>query len=310
MKLNLLPTHVSKSGQAKTATIMSLLMVVVSIAAAVFMLTSSKKAVADAKQKALDVKPQADQAVAIAKMADKLINGQDPYTVPAPLIARNTALATAMIDHNKVYPDLYREVLQYVPDFFRITSISAQPANAQVAQVNMTGVIRSFQEYADLMIALLRMPGAASVTRQGYNLNDMYVPNLILEDQVGIPVRRDQSRLSSNSIERLQQLIADANAGSTTSFQNLNGFGTDEDVTKGAMDGWSEITVTMLVVGKNLQTPNPRETLKRVPEGGGGAATPGGGGGGGGFNTGPGAPPPPGGSNPPGRPGRGGDNDL
>ncbi|MBX7134329.1 MAG: hypothetical protein K1X67_16775 [Fimbriimonadaceae bacterium] len=306
MKLNLLPTHVSKSGQAKTATIVSLLMVVLSIAAAVFMLTSSKKALADAKQKAMDVKPQADQAVEIAKMADKLINGQPPYTVPAPLIARNTSLANAMLDHSKVYPDLYREVLQYIPDFFRLTSISAQPSNAQVAQVNMTGVIRSFQEYADLMIALLRMPGAASVTRQGYNLNDMYVPNLITEDQIGIPIRRDQERLSSNSIERLQQLIAGANANTTTSFQNLNGFGTDEDLTKGAMNGWSEITVTMLVVGKNLQTPNPRETLKRVPEGS--TPAPNTGGGGGGFNPGPGAPPPPGGSNPPNRPGRGEDD--
>ncbi len=266
MKLNLLPTHVSKSGQAKSATIASIVMVVVSIAAAVFLLTSSKSALAKAKEEAFAVKPDADLAVAIAKKADDLINGRPPYTVPAPLIARNTSLANAMLDHSKVYPDLYREVVQYVPDFFRVTSLQAQPAaGGQVAQVNITGIIQTFQQYADLMMALLRIPGAVSVSRSGYTNNNMYVPELIQTDQIGIPIRPDQPRLSSNALDRLNELIASA-SGQTGGFQNIGGFGTEDvDIAKGAMPGWSEINVTVLIVGRNLQTPNPRATLSRAP---------------------------------------------
>lgn len=288
MKLNLLPTHVSKSGQAKSATIASIVMVVASIAAAVFLLTSSKSALAKAKEEAYAVKPDADLAVAIAKKADDLINGRPPYTVPAPLIARNTSLANAMLDHSKVYPDLYREVVQYVPDFFRVTSLQAQPTGGgQVAQVNITGIIHTFQQYADLMIALLRIPGAVSVSRSGYTNNNMYVPELILTDQIGIPIRPDQPRLSSNALDRLNELIAQA-SGQTGGFQNIGGFGTeDADIAKGAMPGWSEISVTVLIVGRNLQTPNPRATLSRTAPTGPAPGTPP-------TNTPPPGPPPPG----------------
>lgn len=301
MKLNLLPTHVSKSGQAKSAMIASLIMVVASIAAAVFLLTSSKAALAKVKEEAYAVKPDADLAVAIAKKADDLINGRPPYKVPAPLIARNTALANAMLDHSKVYPDLYREVVQYVPDFFRVTSLQAQPmAGGQVAQVNITGIIHTFQQYADLMIALLRIPGAVSVSRSGYTNNDMYVPELILTDQIGIPIRPDQPRLSSNALDRLNEMIAAA-AGQTGGFQNIGGFGTEDvEIAKGAMPGWSEINVTVLIIGRNLQTPNPRATLSRAPAPAGNTTAPGPG------NPGAGGPPPSG--PPPSRP-RGGDDE-
>lgn len=299
MKLNLLPTSVSKSGQAKTAAIAAIVMSVVSIVAAVLMLTTSKAALAKAKEEANAIKPDADLAVAIAKKADDLINGNPPYTVPAPLIARNTALANQMLEHNKVYPTLYREVVRHVPDFFRVTSLSAQPlGGGTVAQVNMTGVIHTFQQYADLMIALLRIPGAVSVSRQGYTNNDMYVPELIQQDQSGIPIRPDQPRLSSDAFQRMQELLGEAAAGTTSGFQNVGGFGTEDDeFAKGAMPGWSEISVTVLVVGHNLQTPDPGATLRRTPA----PAAP---------TTPPtGTSPAPGGPPPPGPRGRGGEED-
>src|SRR2546430_13626538 len=51
--------------------------------------------------------------------------------------------------------------------FFRINSITATPNDANTVTVTMNGVIHTAQEYADLMLALLRIPGAQAVSRSG-----------------------------------------------------------------------------------------------------------------------------------------------
>lgn len=274
MKLNLLPTHVSKQGQAKTALIFSILMVVVSIVAAVLMNITSSAELAKAKQTAENLKPQAQAAVDTAKLADAMLAGTAPFTVPAPTLQRNIELARAMQEHSPKYPDLYREVMGYVPSFFRLTSIQARPAGNNAALVTMTGVIDTFQEYADLMLALLRIPGATGVTRAGFNVTDMFVPELITEDQVGTPIRPGQARVPSTPIDRLNAVIANAEAG-TTGFTGTGGFGIDDPfLTKGAMPDSSEITVSVLIDGKPIQTPDPRASLKPVAAGGGGGGMP------------------------------------
>ncbi|HRF61226.1 MAG TPA: hypothetical protein PLH94_15085 [Fimbriimonadaceae bacterium] len=270
MKLNLLPTHVSKQGQAKTALIFSIVMVLASIVAAVLMNITSSKDLADAKKMAEDLKPQAQAAVDTAKLADAMLAGTAPFTVPAPTLQRNIQLAQAMQAHSPKYPELYGVVMDHIPSFFRLTSLQAQPAGDTAALVTMTGVIDTFQEYADLMLALLRIPGATGVTRTGFNVTDMFVPELITEDQVGTPIRPGQARVPSTPIDRLNAVIANAEAG-TTGFSGVGNFGIDDPfLTKGAMPNSSEITVSVLIDGQPIKTPDPRASLRPVAGGGGG----------------------------------------
>ena len=67
-------------------------------------------------------------------------------------------LYNQMNKHIDAIPDLYAAIKPYIPDFFRLTSISAQSAGQGRTLVTMEGVISSYQQYADLMLALLRIP--------------------------------------------------------------------------------------------------------------------------------------------------------
>jgi len=262
MKLNLLPTTISKEGQQKTAVILSILLAALGIAACVGMILISKGRLDSERAKAQEIQPQAEQAVRTAEEADQIIQKGTG-------IQRNSFLAKAMMDHNSVYPNLYREVLSYVPKFFRVTSISAAPVNESTCTVTMTGVIQTYEQYANLMLALLRIPTATNVTRSGYQNVDRYVPNISEEDQIGIPIRPGESRLPSNPLERLDQMIA-ANATPNTGFDNVGGFGAAGIGQKGAMPNWSEINVTVTLisgdvngkmVSRDIRTPDPRATL-------------------------------------------------
>lgn len=268
MKLNLLPTHVSKAGAAKTATILSILMAVLAIGASVFLIMKSTSTKQDAQKLVEDWTPAAEKAVATSKMADDII-------AQSQVLIRNIDLAQAMMKHNSAYPDLYREVLSYVPSWFRVTSIVATPVTDKQCAVTMTGVLKSQQQYADIMLALLRIPGAQNVSRAGYVITDQFVPNLVTEDQVGYPIRPGQARQPSDPVDRLYFLMA--TGGTTTGFTGVGGFG-QEVSPKGAMPDWSQVSMTVILNDRNIQTPNPRATL--AAQGAASAPIPGGTGGG------------------------------
>lgn len=265
MKLNLLPTHVSKEGQTKIAVIMTSVLSLAAIGAAIAAVAYSNNELTLAKQRDEEAKPAYDKVVAISKQADDIMAG-------SVVIDRNVKLANAMMAHNGVYPALYREVLSYCPSFFRVNSIVAVP-NGQATTVTMTGVIQSYQQYADIMLAMLRIKDATNVTRAGYADTRPIVPSLNEQDQAGLPVRPGEQNLPSNPQDRLEALVARASAA-PTGFQGVGGFGTVTD-TKGAMPDWSQITVTV-TLNRNIQTPNPRATLTSqggattVPAGGSG----------------------------------------
>lgn len=271
MKLNLLPTYVSKEGQIRVAYVASGLLVAASVAAAVLMTVSSNAQLDRAKQRVALWQPKYDQAVATSKRADEIMAN-------SVTIDRNVRLAKAMGEHCSTYPNLYRQVLQYVPSWFRVTSISARPAGQQ-SSVTITGVLQTYQQYADVMFALLRIPDAINVGRAGYVLDRKSVPGLNDADQIGSPVRQDEGNLPSDPMARMEELIRRANEA-PGAFTGAGGFGTPEPQ-KGAMPGWSEITLTVLM-NRAIQTPNPRATLAAqgaapaptAPAGG--AATPGG----------------------------------
>jgi hypothetical protein len=250
------------------------------------------------KQRIADARPNAQLAVATSKRADAVIAENRGLIL-------NINLADSMNKHNTVYPDLFDEVRKYIPNFYRISSMAAVPNGAESCTVTMTGYLSSFQEYADLMIALLRIPGATAVSRSGFQFNEPGVPGLIPEDQQGRILRPGEPRIPDDPHDRLDQQIANAQV---TSFQNAGGFGTSETpIVRGAMPTQSTVTVAVVIAGKNIQTPNPRQTLAESAALWGGAPTAPGQPGQPAANTrpAPATPPPP--TTPPGRnnPGRG-----
>lgn len=280
MKLNLLPTYVGKEKAARSAIFLSIIFAAIGIGAAVLLITSSKDAVARAKTRMDDAAPRAAQAVAVSKSADDVIKN-------ASMLILNTNLAAEMDKHNAVYPDLYDKVRKYVPSFFRVTSMSAAPTGEDTT-VTLQGVIETQQQYADLMMALMRIPGAKGVTRQNYTIIEKVVPPLSENSQKSEPVLRGTAPLPDDPIDRLNYYISQPK---TEGFLNEGNFGsTDPTVTKGAMPNWSLITVTVVFPG-NIQTPNPSATLDTLATGSAGAtpaAMTGGGPGGGGAPARPG----------------------
>lgn len=262
MKLNLLPTHVSKAGAARTAIIMSGVLGLAMIAAAVFMAVSSEKELADLKSQAQELEPQAAAALTESQKADETIR-------KAGGILLNQQLAEAMTAHSQKYPALYDEVRRYIPPYFRVTAISATPSGPDATTLTMTGVIQTFQQYADVMVALMRIPGARGVGRQGFQQNDFFVPPLSANNQVSRAVRVGEEPMPDDPQERLNYMIA---RGSSDGYLGVSGFGeTEVPRTRGPMPRWSQITLSVSLQ-RPMQTPDPRASLAGAAAAGGGGA--------------------------------------
>ncbi len=259
MKLNLLPTTVARSGQSAGMLILGIAIAAVSVVASVFLMLWSQGNLNKAMEEAQSHQQGAAQALATANAAQTQID-------MATVITTNQKLAVAMNEHNAKYPDLYNKVRRYVPSYYRLTSISAQPTGEQ-ATITMVGQLQSFRQYADLAIAMWKVPGVTSVARAGYTLDPRQVPALTEADQIGTPIKGNEAPLPSDPLDRLQELVTRASA-SAQGFQNVGGFGGADDLTaRGAMPGWSTVTMT-IVINENIRTPNPRGTIA----GSGGAA--------------------------------------
>lgn len=252
MKLNLLPTYVSKEGQSRTAIAASVLIALGSIGIALFLITSSAARLKAANEEVTRWQQPAADAYATSMEAEKIIA---QATTPD----RNLKLATAMNEHNNVYPNLYGEVMRYVPAFYRVSSMSAAPNGPNAAVVTLTGQIQSFQQYADIVLALLRIPDAVNVTRGGYTITDQFVPSLNETDQTGTPIRPGESNLPSDPMERMNEILSRA-ASEPSGFRDVNGYGT-EAPNKGPLPGWSTVTM-QVVLNRNIQVPNPMATLR------------------------------------------------
>ncbi|HZH99149.1 MAG TPA: hypothetical protein VEX38_09280 [Fimbriimonadaceae bacterium] len=261
MKLNLLPTTVSRGAQVRNGLIVALLLVIAGLAGAAFLISSSQAAIQKQQDRITQAAPVASQAVKTSKEADETIK-------QAALVLMNINLANAMNAHNGKFPALYDEVRQYVPGFFRLTSMAATPSGAESTVVTMVGVISSYQQYADLMLALLRIPNATAVSRSGYQNIDPVVPALVPEDQVGRPIRPGEPRIPDDPLDRLDRMIANARLDSYLGVGNYGSIG-GEVIQRGAMPGDSTITVAV-VLARNMQTPDPRATLAGAAALGGG----------------------------------------
>lgn len=251
MKLNLLPTYVSKGKQAATAWIFSILLALLSVVAAVAMILYSKGLKDRAVQLVAERQPEYEKVKALAAKADEIIAQGRPIMV-------NTKLAETMQAHNTKYPDLYDQVLNFVPSWFRVRSIQATPAGPGQSTVQISGYLQTQQQYADLMLALTRIPGVASVSRGGYAIVAPRVPKLTEVDQLGRPLRPGEGPVPTDPHERLTYYISQ---GSVSGFENVSNFGTgDNEAEKGGMPGWSLVTVA-LSLPTDLMVPDPRGTL-------------------------------------------------
>lgn len=271
MKLNLLPTYVSKGAQAKTFALLTMVLLALSIIGCVLMIVISNKNLNNAKDNVARIKPEADQAVAIAKQADTILANSANLT-------RNVQLATDMMEHNPKFPRFYRQILPYIPNYMRLTALSATPVDENSCVLTVQGVIQTYQQYADLMLAMLRIPGATTAARSGFVVNDYQVPSVIETDQRALPFKTGDARLPLDPIERLNAMIAKA-TGETTGFSGAGGFGTGPETPRGPMPGWSEVTVNVTLtrdptwgpgqgINFDLRTPNPRATLSAQVAGG------------------------------------------
>ncbi|HSI73334.1 MAG TPA: hypothetical protein VK934_09155 [Fimbriimonas sp.] len=253
MKLNLLPATVSRGRQSKTAWVASIVIIFVGIGISLAMTITSAAALAASKQEYEDSKGPAEKAYQTSQLANTLM--ADPKVAA---LAKNVALSQAMIAHNDRYPDLYNGLIRYIPPFFRVTSMAAAPASDTQSSVTLVGTLNSYQQYADLMLALMRNPEAVSVARSGYNADEEYVPNLTQVDQLGRPRVPGEAPIPDNPLERLA--FFEANAKDPNTYTGQGNFGTGTTATRLAMAGESLVTVQLLI-NHPLQVPNPRATL-------------------------------------------------
>ncbi len=292
MKLNLLPQTVSKGRQFKIAWTVGPLVLVACILASIAMGLSATARKKNAEDSIQSSKDQYLNAVATSQKATDIVT-------QASQVIRDANLAKAMIDHNDVYPDLYNKIRGYIPGYFRVTSMSAQPVDGTNCTVTLVGTLGSYQEYADLVLALMRCKDVTSIGRAGYTYDRAIVPGISEQDPLGRPRKPSQPPIPDDQLQRLAYLQSQVRSGG---YQNVSNFGSGTEATKGAMPSDSLVTVTLSVKG-NLQVPSVESTITAA---GGGGGT-GGGPGAAGFGGPPGMGGPPGGfpGGPPGAAGGG-----
>ena len=161
MKLNLVPRAVAKDVAGRTTFFVVLIVVIASLVGA-FALNLYNVGERDKWERmAVQKKEHADRVVATAAHADVVISD-------AIVILTNTQLVRDIDAANEAYPALYDGIREYIPSFFRVRTLEAQSTGADAATVTITGYLKTFQQYSDMMIALLRYPRAVGVGRSGF----------------------------------------------------------------------------------------------------------------------------------------------
>jgi hypothetical protein len=162
MKLNLVPKTVAKGVAARNALIISILLVVLNLFLALFSHLSHTARLQEWKSAYDQKQVEAQKVVETSKKADEVIRD-------ATIILTNTALVNEIRRANTAYPDLYDEIREYIPSFFRVRRMEAVSSGPGTATVTITGYLKTFEQYSDIMIALLRYPKAIGVGRAGFN---------------------------------------------------------------------------------------------------------------------------------------------
>lgn len=262
MKLNLLPQTVSKGRAVRSGLFVGALILIGGIILAAAMTFQPQHDLDQAKERVANAEQPAADAVATAADADTVI-------ATAADTIRDANLAKAMISHNDVYPKLYSDLKQYIPSFFRLTSMSAVPIDDTTCTVTLEGTLQSYQQYADVILSLMRWKEAKTITRSGYNYDVPQVPAISPDDTLAIPHKLSEPVLPQSQLDRLAYYESQNYA--PKGFLGLNNYGTNQNP-KGATPDESSVTI-VLTVARDLRVPDVAATL-----GGGGGGAAGGGG--------------------------------
>lgn len=252
MKLNLLPQYVTKGAAARTWMVGSIAAMIAAVAGSIFMITSSKAARDAAEAAANELQPQAAAVVTLAKTADTI-------GASSAEVVRNISLADAMQQHPAKITGFYRDVIPYIPSFFRVNAMSMTPMDANRCQLTLTGTIQTYQQYADLMLALLRIPGAQTVGRSGYVLDRRNLPNVTEEDAFPEFKKSGDERLPLDPVERISALVARAGA-EPTGFTGVGNYAGPIEQPRLAIPNWQNITVNVVLQTPGAQVPVPGAT--------------------------------------------------
>lgn len=260
MKLNLLPICETQETTLKKTIFLMGAVLLGTIAASTVMAIYSNSRIQASKQKAEELEPQAAFAYRRAMQANSIIKS-------GTLLERNMRLEEAIEKHNAAQIHLMNDVLQYIPGFFRVTSLTIAPRGAQDSLVTITGIVRTYQQYADVMMALMRMPGATQSFRFGFESKERYVPPLIEMDQAGQPIKPGQVRLPDDPWKRFEirmdTMLKGTQEGgnhSHSAIYNMNPQTKKNDPVPPTPNE-SEVTLYVQVANRPMQVPNPRQTL-------------------------------------------------
>lgn len=251
MKLNLIPTSAARQGASKITWVIMVLMIVGSIFGAMRMNGKAAAALNTAKGYVDSNQSASNNVNTVTADADTVMS-----EASGPLL--NIKLVQAMKAHCRVYTDFYDQVFRFIPGYFRLTSISVSPNDANTCSVQMTGTVGSLREYMDLVLALRRIPGSQQVTRSGYQLTHTFVQPISANTQHSWKIKPGEAELTDDPIQRLDAKIA---AAHSTDFVGVGNFGTPGlPRTRGADPSETLLTVGV-VITRNLMTPDPRQTL-------------------------------------------------
>ena len=161
MKLNLLPKTAARSAQSRTAVFAMAGLVVATLAGTLLYASQVSKTLAGYQEEVAAKEILAKEVVDTAASADTIL-------AQSKIVLTNTALVNAVDVSNGKYPRLYNTLKGYIPAFMRVRSISAASAGPEQSVVTIQGYLRTFQQYSDVMISLLRFPGCSAVGRSGF----------------------------------------------------------------------------------------------------------------------------------------------
>jgi hypothetical protein len=161
MKLNLLPKTAARSAQARTAMLAAAALVLLTLLGTLFYSWSVAKTLANYQEEVRAKEALAQQVVDTAASADTIL-------AESKIVLTNSELVKNVDGSNGKYPRLYNTLKSYIPAFMRVRSLSAASAGPDQSVVTIQGYLKTFQQYSDVMIALLRFPGCSAVGRSGF----------------------------------------------------------------------------------------------------------------------------------------------
>jgi hypothetical protein len=122
----------------------------------------------------------------------------------------------------------------------------------------------SYQQYGDLLLAMMRWKDAKNISRTGYTVDLPTVPAATPENPVGKPETRAQASAPKSQLDRLAYY--ESQNYNPAGYIGLNNYGSPGTDVRGATPNESVVTIVM-TVNRNLQCPDIVASLNSGPSG-------------------------------------------